>query len=105
MSAVEWSIPGNQTIENIKNTSLHNDFRSLVEGGWKNVHPTVRMRMDRLLTSQTDTVFKGTACVRRSAGGWLFAHFCRLLGTPLVWKQGEEVSVVVRVAPTANGLR
>ena len=86
-------------------TPLHNDFRSNVAGGWENVHPAVRARMDKLLTAPTPTVFEGKGCVRRSTLGWAFAHLARLLGAPLVWKQGEDVRTVVRVAPTKNGLR
>ena len=85
--------------------SERRDFRSEVAGGWENVYPPVRERMDELLTSQTPTTFKGTGCVRRSILGWLFAQFCRPLGSPLVWKQGEDVTTVVRVAPTRNGKR
>lgn len=84
---------------------LHNDFRLLVEGGWQNVHPVVRARMDRLLTSPIPTVFEGKSCVRRSTIGYLFAHLSRLLGGPLVRKQGENVTTTVSVEPTANGLR
>ena len=85
--------------------ALHNDFRSHVEGGWQTVHPVIRARMDRLLTSPFETAFHGIGCVRRSRIGWLFAHLSRLLGSPLVRNQGETVSTTVRVAPTANGLR
>lgn len=101
----------NHTAEEIKqfnqpeDSALHNDFRSLVEGGWQNVHPTVRARMDRLLTSPSATVFRGTGCVRRSLIGGVFAHLSRLLGAPLVWKQGENVTTTVSVEPTRNGLR
>lgn len=84
---------------------LHNDFRSLVEGGWESVHPDVRARMDRLLTSSTPVVFVGTGCVRRSRIGWFFAHICRIFGAPLVFKQGDSVTTTVCVAPTQRGLR
>ncbi len=84
---------------------LHNDFRSHVEGGWQSVYPDIRARMDRLLTSRTETVFEGSGCVRRSPVGWVFAQLSRLLGAPLVRGQGERVKIRVRVAPTANGLR
>lgn len=92
-------------IKNYDRTSLHNDFRSQVKGGWENVHPSIRERMDKLLTSPTETIFEGTGSVRRSRMGWLFAHSSKLLGSPLVFKQGEDVKTTVRVAPTKNGLR
>lgn len=82
-----------------------NDFRAQVIGGWENVHPGVRARMDKLLTSPTAVTFEGKGCVRRSMSGWCFAHICRLLGAPLVWKQGEEVKTVVRIASTKRGFR
>lgn len=83
----------------------HNDFRSHVKGGWENVYPPVRARMDKLLTSPIPTTFEGTGCVRRSAMGWIFAQLARFLGAPLVWKRGEDVRTVVRVVPTKGGLR
>lgn len=85
--------------------SVHKDFRSQVGGGWENVHPAVRARMDKLLTSPTATTFEGKGCVRRSKLGWIFAHLSKLFGAPLVWKQGEDVKTIVRVTPTKGGLR
>ncbi len=84
---------------------LHNDFRAQVEGGWENVHPAVRARMDRLLSSPTPTTFKGIGCVRRSRIGWCFAQLSRMLGSPLVFGQGEKVTTQVDVVPTKNALR
>ncbi len=92
-------------IRNVGFSSLHNDFRSHVEGGWENVCPAVRTRMDKLLTSTEATTFEGTGCVRRSKIGWVYAHLCRAFGAPLVWKTGENVNITVRVAPTNNRLR
>lgn len=83
----------------------YNDFRSQVGGGWENVCPPVKERMDKLLTSNTPVVFEGEGCVRRSKAGWVFAHLAKALGAPLVWKQGENVKTRVIVAPTKNGLR
>ena len=89
----------------IQNSTLHNDFRALVIGGWDAVDPAVRDRMDRLLTADGDTIFVGHGCVRRSNVGWFYAQFCRAVGAPLVLKQGEDVETTVRVAPTKDGLR
>lgn len=86
-------------------SGLHNDFRANVKGGWAAVDPAVRDRMDTLLTSSAGATFAGEGPVRRSFVGLLFAHFCRAFGAPLVWNQGENVKVVVKVLPTANGLR
>ncbi len=86
-------------------SALHNDFRALVVGGWNSVDPAVRDRMDRLLTAGTATTFIGVGCVRRSKLGWCFAQLSRLLGGPLVVRQGERVTTIVRIAPTSNGLR
>jgi Domain of unknown function (DUF4166) len=86
-------------------SSLSNDFRSLVKGGWSQVDGAVQSRMDLLLTSNEATTFVGTGSVRRTRVGWFYAHFCKLLGAPLVWRQGEDVTTTVQVAPTANGLR
>ncbi|NOT72922.1 MAG: DUF4166 domain-containing protein [Hyphomicrobium sp.] len=61
--------------------------------------------MDQLLTSERDTIFVGVGFVRRSGAGWFYAQLSRLLGGPLVWRQGEQVTTTVRVAPTTNGLR
>ena len=88
-----------------KPTFSPQDFRSDVIGGWDNVYFPVRERMDRLLTSSKPVVFQGEGCVRRSKLGWLFAYGSKILGTPLVWKAGENVKTVVTVAPTKNGLR
>lgn len=85
--------------------SAYLDFRSQVRGGWINVHPSVRERMDRLLTSSTPVIFQGEGCVRRSKIGWVFAHLARLLGSPLVWRSGENVKTIVKVAPTRDGPR
>lgn len=81
------------------------DFRSHVKGGWDQVHPSIRARMDKLLTSQSETVFEGRGCVRRSRIGGVFAYLSKLLGSPLLWRQGEDVITTVRIAPTTNGLR
>ncbi|MBO6504130.1 MAG: DUF4166 domain-containing protein [Kordiimonadaceae bacterium] len=81
------------------------DFRDHVAGGWNAVHPAIRLRMDRLLTSQTSTVFEGQGCVHRNWFGWLFAQAARLLGAPLVWRQGNNVKTTVTVAPTPSGNR
>lgn len=86
-------------------TTLQNDFRAQVQGGWDAVDPAIRARMDRLLTSVTATTFTGVGCVRRSRLGWCFAQLSRFLGAPLVAGQGEAVRTIVRIAPTANGLR
>lgn len=94
-----------QTPAKSASDALHNDFRALVGGGWDAVDPAVRARMDRLLTAGGATTFIGTACVKRSATGWLYAQICRAFGAPLVWKAGERVKTTVSVAPTANGLR
>lgn len=102
------SLTNNDTMENTRAAhpaGLHNDFRAQVEGGWENVHPAVRARMDRLLGSPTPTTFEGTGCVRRSRVGWCFAQLSRMLGSPLVFGQGEKVTTTVEVAPTDNGLR
>jgi hypothetical protein len=86
-------------------SSLHNDFRAAVGGGWEAVNPAVRARMDRLLSSPEPTIFEGVGVVRRSRIGWAYAHLCRLVGGPLVWKSGDRVKTTVSVTPTANGLR
>jgi hypothetical protein len=83
----------------------YNDFRSQVGGGWDNVYPPIRARMDKLLTSSTSVVFEGMGSVRCSKIGGVFAQLAKFLGSPLVLKQGENVKTTVRVAPTANGLR
>ena len=83
----------------------HNDFRSHVKEGWENVHPAIRARMDKLLTSKKAVTFKGYGCVKRSKMGWVFAHLAKILGSPLVWKEGKNVKITVQVAPTKNGLR
>jgi len=94
------------TLDNSIEESLqHNDFRLHVEGGWNNVYPPVKARMDKLLTSPTDTVFAGKGCVRRSKIGLIFAYLSKILGTPLVFNQGENVLITVKVSPTSNGRR
>lgn len=82
-----------------------NDFRSQVIGGWDNVYPAVRERMDKLLTSTRPIIFEGEGCARRSRIGCIFAYLARTSGAPLVWRQGENVKTRVTVAPTKNGLR
>ena len=91
--------------QNTGDALQHNDFRSQVKGGWENVHPAIRARMDQLLTSQIPIVFEGIGCVQRSNIGGVFVYLAKLLGSPLVWQQGEEVKTTVQVAPTKNGLR
>ena len=99
------------TFDDLKNTNVkkqsfpYRDFRSQVGGGWENVYQPVRERMDKLLTSNAPVVFEGLGCIRCSNIGWIFSHLARLLGAPLVWKQGEDVKTVVTVAPTKNNLR
>ena len=89
----------------ITSSKLHNDFRAAVQGGWDQVHPSVRARMDDVLTAPQGTLFEGEGYVRRSAVGWLYAQAARLFGAPLVWRQGERVKITFRVAPTLNDLR
>ena len=81
------------------------DFRSEMEEEWETVYPSVRARMDMLLTSSQPVVFEGTGVVWCSKIGWFFAQIARLFGAPLLWKQGKNVTIRVTVAPTKDNSR
>ncbi len=98
------SLEKNDQYTEVSSFSAH-DFRTQVEGGWSNVYPSVKQRMDKLLTSVEPVIFEGTGCVRRSKIGWLFAKLSWVFGTPLISEQDENTKTVVTVIPRENGLR
>jgi hypothetical protein len=78
----------------------HPDFRGLVgEAGWAALPLAVRARF----IDQPARTYAGEMCVRASAAGFVFAHLCRLIGTPLAPWRGEGVAVEVHVWNRPDG--
>lgn len=78
----------------------HPDFRGLVgEAGWAALPLAVRARF----IDQPARTYEGRMTVRASAAGFVFAHLCRLIGTPLAPWRGENVGVDVRVWNRPDG--
>ncbi len=78
----------------------HPDFRGLVgEAGWAALPLAVRARF----IDQPARTYEGEMSVRASVAGFLFAHLCRLIGTPLAPWRGEGVAVAVHVWNRPDG--
>lgn len=60
-------------------------FRGLIGGvAWAALEPRVRARFGRRLAAGASVTYVGqVARSRKSWGGWLLAHACRLIGAPL----------------------
>jgi hypothetical protein len=77
------------------------DFRRLVgEAAWAALPARVR---DRFGAHRATRQYPGVMDVRMNWLGWLFAHACRLIGTPLAPWPGAGVPVVVSVRPLPGG--
>lgn len=75
------------------------DFKELLGSDWNKLHPEIQSRFSLQHCYKT-TVYRGIMeKVSMSAMGWMFAQFCRLLGTPLSYGQGENVPTEVVVYP------
>jgi hypothetical protein len=74
-------------------------FRRLLGGAaWRRLDANIRGRF--AVKPGVDEVFTFVgemAVVRRSWYGWLLAHACRLIGTPLAPQRGRDVPTVVRI--------
>ena len=78
----------------------HPNFRGLVgEAGWAALPLAVRGRF----IDQPARTYAGEMAVRASTAGFLFAHLCRLIGTPLAPWRGENVGVDVHVWNRPDG--
>jgi hypothetical protein len=83
--------------------SLQPDFRRLVGGtAWSALPARVRARFDAP-SHHADRQYPGAMDVRMNWLGWLFAHACRLIGTPLAPWPGAGVPVTVSVRPLPGG--
>lgn len=80
-------------------------FRRLLgETAWKRLNPCVRARFAVKPDCGEDFVFAGVMeVVRRSRYGWLVAHICRLIGSPVVPQAGRDVATVVRIYGDSRG--
>jgi hypothetical protein len=74
-------------------------FRRLLgEAAWQRLNPNVRARFAVKPDAGQVFAFAGVMdVVRRSWFGWLLAHICRLIGTPVAPQQGRNVPTVVRI--------
>ena len=81
--------------------ALQPDFRRLVsEAAWAALPTRVRDRFD---AHRAPRRYPGAMDVRMNGLGWLFAHACRLIGTPLAPWPGAGVPVTVSVRPLPSG--
>jgi Domain of unknown function (DUF4166) len=80
-------------------------FRHLLgEAAWRRLDPNVRARFAVKPAVGDVFAFVGEmAIVRRSWYGWLLAHACRLIGTPLAPQRGRDVPTVVRIFGSRRG--
>lgn len=65
---------------------------------WLKLRPEIRARFSVKPALGQKIVFAGTMQVKYSFFGWLFAQFCRLIGTPLATRAGKAVPVIVTLA-------
>lgn len=80
-------------------------FRRLLgDAAWQRLDPAVRARFAVKPAPGEVLIFAGTMdVVRRSWFGWLLAQFSRLIGTPLAYQQGRNVTTEVRVFGETSG--
>ena len=79
------------------------DFRGLLgEAAWARLPPAVQARF-AAGAHAAPCVYAGRMSVRASWLGALFAHACRLIGTPLAPWVGEDVPVDVAVSAAPAG--
>jgi len=80
-------------------TSLTFDdgYRTLLgEHAWQRLHPDIKIRF----SSKRKILYTGVMKhVQLSFAGKLFAHACRVIGTPLALYPGKNVPITVRVSP------
>lgn len=80
-------------------------FRRLLgEAAWQRLNPNVRARFAVKPGAGEVFAFAGVmAVVRRSWFGWLLAHVCRLIGSPVTPRQGRDVPTVVHIYRSRRG--
>ena len=67
---------------------------------WRRLHPEIRDRFS--IKPAAGASLRYTGVMRRvelSFMGWLFAQFCRLIGTPLAPYRGRDVPMDIRLSP------
>jgi Domain of unknown function (DUF4166) len=83
-------------------------FRRLLgDAAWRRLDANVRARFAvKPGVGEVFTFAGEMAVVRRSWYGWLLAHVCRLIGTPVVPQRGRDVPTVVRIfrSPCDDGV-
>lgn len=83
----------------IKNIENKSGYRALVgENGWRKIHPAIQERFSEKI-HQVVTYRGVMKEVYLSFAGKIFAHICRLIGTPLALYEGKDVPMEVKVYP------
>jgi len=81
------------------------DFEQMLgHAAWSRLPPAVRARFDANAHAHGATVYLGATTVRASLTGRMFAHLCRLVGTPVAPFVGDDVPLRVRVYRTGEGI-
>src|SRR5437868_6755219 len=81
------------------------DFRQLLgPGAWEKLPAAVQARFALEAHHGQTIVYRGQMQVQASPGGRLFAHLCRLIGTPVAPFVGAAVPESVRVFDTDDGV-
>ncbi len=80
---------------------IHSYRRLLGEQAWSKLHPAIRQRFENIPSSKV--TYHGTMDeVYLSWAGLIFAHLCRLIGTPLALYNGKNIPVKVNVYQNSN---
>jgi Domain of unknown function (DUF4166) len=81
------------------------DFERLLGAqAWARLPAAVRARFAIDAHAATNATYEGTASVRATFSGRLFAHACRLVGTPIAPYVGEHVRMRVHVYANDAGI-
>lgn len=86
-------------------SSAHPDFERLVgREGWRRLRGEIRQRFGNTPRQGHDIRYRGIMeTVACSWIGWLFAQFCRLIGTPFALHRGTDVPTEIRLKAGVDG--
>lgn len=92
-----------------RRVDVEDSYRNILgEKSWNRLHPRVRERFSVKPAVGAAIRYRGVMrVVELSFMGWLFAQFCRLIGTPLAPRRGREVPmhIVLERDPERQGVQ
>ncbi len=82
---------------------MPNCIQTTLGQDWGKLHRNIQQRFNKTPQLDQPIYYKGNMDkVVCSKAGWLFAHFCRLIGKPLTPYQGDKVPVTVKLFKNKN---